>query len=289
MRAMQDSTSTKPIKKIAAITMARNDDFFLTRWIDYYGRELGEENIFIYLDGEDQPIPKNAGKSSVIHEKRVVEHVVSAEKRRLGFLSTVAKSLLERYDIIIGVDADEFLVVDPKLGKSLREYLSEIEINPSVSGLGMDVGQHLDLEKTLDMGMPFLSQRSYAYLSSRYTKPSVISQPVNWGSGFHRVKGRNFKIDPNLYLFHFGSVDYKMIQDRFLDKDRMATGREGHIKKRAKTIDIITQSKPRTEEKWLAIARRMQTFLRPVYAWNKPTMAKLKWVVKIPDRFKGIV
>jgi hypothetical protein len=148
MRAMQDSNSTKPLKKIAAITMARNDDFFLTRWIGYYGRELGEENIFIYLDGEDQPIPNNAGKSNVIHEKRVVEHVISAEKRRLGFLSTVAKSLLEQYDIIIGVDADEFLVVDPKLGKSLREYLSEIEINPSVSGLGMDVGQHLDLEKT---------------------------------------------------------------------------------------------------------------------------------------------
>jgi len=279
----------KQPKKIAVITMARNDDFFLSRWIKYYGKELGEENCYIYLDGEDQPVPANAGRVNVIHEKRVAEHVVKAEKRRLGFLSKVAKSLLEQYDIIIGVDADEFLIVDPKVGKSLATYLSEIEINPSVSGLGVDVGQISGKEPDLDKGKPFSDQREYALLSSRYTKPSVISQPVNWGSGFHRVKGHNFRIDPNLYLFHFGSVDYKMIQDRFLDKDRMATGRAGHIKKRAKTIAIVTHSTAKLEEKWLKIARNLQTYARPLWAWNKPTMLKWKLVIKIPDRFKGIV
>ncbi|MFD2201473.1 glycosyltransferase family 2 protein [Shivajiella indica] len=286
---MPNTSSGGKNKKIAVITMARNDDFFLTRWIDYYGKELGEENCFIFLDGEDQPVPKNAGSVNVSHEKRVAEHVVKAEKRRLGFLSKVAKSLLDNYDIIIGVDADEFLIVDPKIGKNLITYLSEIDINPSVSGLGVDVGQVLEKEPDLDKERPFLEQREFALLSSRYTKPSVISKPVNWGSGFHRIKGHNFKIDPNLYLFHFGSVDYKMIQDRFLDKDRMATGREGHIKKRAKTIDIVSKSKPKTDEKWLNIARNFQTVVRPFYAWNKPTMAKWKLVVKIPDRFKGIV
>lgn len=277
------------MKKICAITMARNDDFFLTRWISYYGKELGEENLYIFLDGEDQPIPQNAGKSNVKHEIRVAEHVVAAEKTRLGFLSKVAADLLQRYDVVIGVDADEFLVVDPKLGKSLAQYLNEIDINPSVSGLGMDVGQDLNTEQTLDKALPFLGQREFALLSSRYTKPSVISKPVSWGSGFHRVKGHNYKIDKNLYLFHFGSVDYKMIQDRFLDKDRMATGREGHIKKRAKTIDIITNKKPKIGDKWLSIARVIQTFVRPPYALNKPAMLGWELVVKIPERFKSIV
>jgi hypothetical protein len=286
---MPNSLSDGNKKKVAVITMARNDDFFLTRWINYYGKELGEENCYIYLDGEDQPVPKNAGEVNVFHQKRVVQHVVSFEKTRLGFLSEVAKSLLDRYDLIIGVDADEFLVVDPKCGKTLVEYLSEIDIDPSVSGLGIDVGQVLGKEDQLNLDLPFLSQREYALVSSRYTKPSVISKPVNWGSGFHRIKGHNFKIDPNLFLFHFGSVDYKMIQDRFLDKDRMSTGREGHIKKRAKTIEIVTKTKAKTDEKWLRIARKLQTFVRPVYAWNKPSMAKWKLVVKIPDRFKGIV
>lgn len=281
--------NSSPLKKIAVITMARNDDFFLTRWINYYGKELGEENLYIYLDGEDQPFPANKGSVNIFHEKRVAEHVVKAEKRRLGFLSDVAKKLLEKYDIVIGVDADEYLIVDPNTGKNLVSYLSEIEIDPCVSGLGIDVGQDRNSEPILDRTKLFLEQRNYALLSSRYTKPSVISKPVNWGSGFHRVKGHNFKIDPNLYLFHFGSVDYDMILDRFKDKDRMATGRAGHIKKRARTIDIITNSSAKTDEKWLRMARKLQTYARPIWAWNKPTMLKWKLVVQIPERFKGVV
>lgn len=277
------------MKNICAITMARNDNFFLTRWIEYYGNQLGKENLYVFLDGEDQPVPPNAGSVNVHHRVRVIEHVVSAEKRRLSFLSDVAADLLKRYDIVIGVDADEFLVVDPGTGKALAEYLNEAKIHPSLSGLGIDVGQHLDVEEALAETRPFLEQRSYALVSSRYTKPSVISEPVRWGSGFHRIKGHNFKIDPNLYLFHFGSVDYKMIQDRFLDKDRMATGREKHIRKRARTIDIVTRKRARIGDKWLSCARFLQTLVRPVYAWNKPLMMGWKLVVRIPERFKNIV
>lgn len=277
------------MKKICAITMARNDEFFLNRWIQYYGAELGEENLFVYLDGVDQPIPEHAGKANVIHCERVVEQVVAAEKRRLGFLSEVAARLLMTYDIVIGVDADEFLVVDPSCGKSLMEYLSAIEIAPCVSGLGMDIGQHLQNEQTLDYEKPFLEQREYAYLSSRYTKPSVISKAVKWGSGFHRVKGHNFRIDPNLYLFHFGSVDMEMIRMRFQDKDRMATGREKHIQKRAQTMHIITQKKALKNEGWFRFARFLQTVIRPIYALNKPSMAGLKMIIKVPERFKRII
>ena len=275
------------MKKVAAITMARNDEFFLNRSIEYYGKQLGEENLYIYLDGEDQPTPQLAKTCHVFHQARVAEHVVKAEKRRLNFLSEVAANLFNQYDIVIGVDADEFLVVDPKCGKNLVEYLSTVSCKSSLSGLGMDVGQHLQLEKTLDANLPFLAQRGYAYLSSRYTKPSVICKPLNWGSGFHRIKGHNFHIDPNLYLFHFGSVDYEMIQQRFQDKDRMATGREKHIQKRAKTITLITKKKALEGDSWLRLARFIQRYFRPVYAWNKPTMGPWKLVVRIPERFKS--
>ena len=277
------------LKKVAAITMARNDEFFLTRWIEYYGKELGENNLYIYLDGFDQPIPKNAGKSNVVHCERIVEHVVAGEKRRLGFLSDMAAELLKTYDIIIGVDADEFLVVDPSCGKSLQTYLSEIDINPCVSGLGMDIGQHLNNEATLNYQKPFLKQREYAYLSTRYTKPSVISKPVRWGSGFHRVKGHNFRIDPNLYLFHFGSVDMEMIRMRFQDKDRMATGREKHIQKRAQTIHFVSKMRALKSESWLNLARIMQTIFRPIYALNKPAMLGIRMIVKVPKRFSDII
>ncbi|MDR1683014.1 MAG: glycosyltransferase family 2 protein [Candidatus Symbiothrix sp.] len=277
------------MKKIAAVTMARNDEFFLNKWINYYGVQLGEENLYIYLDGEDQPIPENAGKTNIIHCKRVVEHVVRAEKRRLRFLSQRAAELLKTYDIIIGVDADEFLAVDPETGKSLAEYLSALPYPTSVSALGMDVGQHLDLEQTLDYSQPFLTQRHFALLSSRYTKPSVIFRPVRWGSGFHRIKGHNFRIDKNLYLFHFGSIDYEMIMSRFKDRDRMATGREKHIKKRARTIYIISHRKAHSGNKYFKFARILQYCIRPIYALNKPAMLGWKLVVTIPEQFQNIV
>ena len=38
-------------KHIAALTMVRNDDFFLRKWVEYYGRELGYADSFrLYLD-----------------------------------------------------------------------------------------------------------------------------------------------------------------------------------------------------------------------------------------------
>ena len=51
--------------------MARNDEFFLEKWINYYGNCFGEENIYILLDGEDQSIPANLGKTNVIKYPRI--------------------------------------------------------------------------------------------------------------------------------------------------------------------------------------------------------------------------
>ena len=274
------------MKKIAAITMARNDAFFLKHWIAYYGAQLGKENLYIYLDGADQPVPPTSGEATVVHCERIQGQVVSAEKRRLTHLSDVATELLQRYDLVIGTDADEFLVVDPALNETLQSYLSKISIGSSVSGLGLDVGQKMDEEKTIDENSSFLAQRSYAVLSSRYTKPVVLAKPVTWGSGFHRIKGHNFKIDKNLYLFHFGVFDYEMVMARFQDKDRMASGWERHMKKRARTITTVTEKKALEGEKILLLARIMQTVFRPVYALNKPSMGPFKWVVKIPEKFK---
>lgn len=110
-----------------------------------------------------------------------------------------------------------------------------------------------------------------------------------WGSGFHRIKGHNFHIEKDLYLFHFGYFDLKRIQDRFNDKDRAAAGWGRHLAKRSRTINVVTKKKSRDWDRWTAIGRTIQTFVRPPYAWNKPAMFNLDIVVRIPDRFSGIV
>ena len=278
------------MKKIAALTMARNDDFFLRKWVEYYGHELGKENLYIYYDGEDQTIGDFCQGTNVYVHPKIGNQVVKAEKGRLKFLSERASSLFaEGYDLVIGADADEYIVVDPKLRVSLAEYLSQQDIDISLSPLGLDFGQKIGEESSLSQDALFLRQRHYAQIGTRYTKPSIIAEPCQWGSGFHRIKGHNFHIAPDLYLLHFGYSDMKILEERMGDSDRVAQGWGKHIFKRSRTIRYATEKKALEFDRWTRFARIFQTWCRPPYAWNKPAMFELKIVVKLPDRFQNIL
>lgn len=278
------------MKRIAVMTMVRNDDFFLRKWVEYYGRQFGKENLFVYLDGLDQLIPSFCEGTNVHSVEKIGNQVVAAEKGRLRFLSGKAADLLsDGCDIVIGVDADEYIIVDPKRGISLAEYISERKITTSLSALGLDFGQKLGEESELNHESPFLSQRKYAQIGTRYTKPAVITRPVVWGSGFHRVKGHNFHIAPDLYLLHFGYSDKKIIEDRFGDKDRISQGWGKHIGKRSRTIRYVTEMKARDFDLLTTPARLLQTICRPPYAVNKPAMLGLKWIVEMPGRFRTLL
>lgn len=89
-------------KRICALTMVRNDDFFLRKWVAYYGGQLGLENLYVYFDGEDQVVPDFCDGVNVTVRPRVPGLVAAADRGRIDFLSGQASALLERYDIVIG-------------------------------------------------------------------------------------------------------------------------------------------------------------------------------------------
>ncbi len=277
------------MKRIAAVTTVRNDEFFLRKWVSYYGSQLGEENLYVFLDGKDQQIPEWCRGVNVEAIDKIPGKVVEMDRRRAAIMSAKAASLLESYDMVIGTDGDEFIVADPKLGLGLAEYLSSLPEYESYSALGVDVGQNVNCEGIIDSSRPFLNQRAYALLDTRYTKASIITKPVEWGSGFHRIRHGNFHIQKDLYLFHFGYVDLERIKARIGDKDRVDGGWSRHLAKRARTIAIVSKAKARSWGIWTKWARRLQTFLRPPYAWNKPGMLKINVVVRIPERFRDVV
>lgn len=277
--------------KIAAITMARNDLFFLTRWVKYYGTELGYDNIYVLLDGEDQEVPWS---EFPIYVRKLPHRVLSrakGDKYRIGVLTKLAHKLLDKgYDRVIGTDADEFIIVDPKCNISLKEYLSQADIKSSISPLGLDLGQRTQEEqKKLDPQQSILAQRRYAVLTSRYTKASIIAKPVTWGSGYHRVKGHNFHIAPDLYLIHTGYCDLNIIAKRVGDSSRIDAGWEAHLGRRARTVALTTHGDPIDGDKMFAKARKLQTIFRPIYAINKPLMPYQKpIIVRLPERFSEI-
>ncbi len=280
------------MKKICALTQVRNDNFFLKKWIEYYGKELGRENLYIYMDGEDQQIPDFCDGVNVTIKKKVYyDSVIKSEKMRIKYLNDRAAELFEKYDIVIGTDCDEFLIVDPNINTTLREYLSKAESpTVSISGLGIDVGQFRGREEPIDLNIPLLGQRSYGYISTRYTKPNTLLRPARWGSGFHRVKWRDFFIGSHLFLFHFGSMDYNILAER----NTTNGWSERHFNKRTSTITIISESNlPVDQDKsWDADTkelRELQQRQRPFYAPNKPSMRGRDVVLRIPERFFGIV
>lgn len=268
--------------------MYRNDDFFVPRWINYYKSQFGPENLFLILDGHDQPLPDAPG-INVIRLPHISLSRSQGDRNRARLVSYFARCLFHRYDIVIAHDIDEFLVVDPNQNQTLAQYLQRPARSASLSALGLDVGQHLTKEQPIDPHRPFLEQRSFAHVSARYTKAVVANRPLTWGSGFHRVKGRNFHIDSNLFLFHFGMVDYQRSSGKVADQSLVKAGWHGHFDRRLQLFELILNQEAIEGDTFFQTARRRQSLWRPIYAWNKPGMLNEKPVIQIPERFRSIL
>ena len=277
------------MKRIKALTMVRND-VFLKRWVEYYGRELGRENLYIFFDGRDQKVPDFCEGTHTVVCDKMTGNVAELDRTRSAILSAKASELFaEGADMVIGTDADEFLVADPATGLTLRELLEKQPPHPCYSGLGVDVIHHLPTEGSLDFDRPFLTQRHRGWLYSRYTKASVISRPLAWGSGFHRVRGHNFHIVTGLYLFHFGAADLKKLEEISADPARINGGWTRHQQKRRRAIEKINRKNTSAWDNTVGFVRTIQKLCRPVFALNKPTTFGIRFVTEIPERFQNIV
>lgn len=277
------------MKKIAVLATVRNGGIFLPKWIDYYGQAFGEEHLYVTLDGEDEPKPDGTGVNFITIPHRPLPRV-PGEKRRAAYLSAQARVLfMQGYDAVIATDIDEFIMVDPKTGQGLAEYLGALEGRDSVSALGLDVIQHLDQEAELDPARPWLAQRRYAQLASRYTKPNITFCPLNWGSGMHRIKGYNFRIDPNLYMIHTGMIDAKIAKVIGSGEDRVSQGWSAHQVRREKVFHQVRDETAQDGDVAFSAARRHMSLWRPIYAWNKPGHVRKNSIVRLPERFAQVL
>ena len=198
------------MKKIAALTMARNDDFYLKKWVEYYGAQLGKENLYIYLDGLDQVVGPFCEGTHAQAVEKIGSQLVAAEKGRLKFLSDKAADLLANgYDLVIGVDADEFVVVDCGCGKAyltlaLYFYLTQTLKFPKVRVIGVDrradvIAAAQKMAQQLDVSdqVQFVTSELSAFDSEHSTPDMVISlhacdtatdealaRGVEWGSRY---------------------------------------------------------------------------------------------------------
>ena len=276
-------------KPVAAISMVRNDVFFADKWISYYGTQFGYENLYLIIDGIDQPLPKEASKINCFQIPHQNLKRAKGDRKRAKNISEFASTLYPKYKAVLAMDIDEFLVVDPKMKISLKAYLKKDFNTDSISALGLDVGQHPKFENAIDLKKTFLSQRQFAKVSDRYTKPIVSFKAIQWGSGFHRIKGQNYIIDPNLFLFHFGLVDKETSMQKSNDNELLTSGWRGHVRRRLSLFNELETTSPLEGDMLFDQARAYLNKTRKWYSWNKPAPLKFPSIIKIPKRFQKIV
>ncbi len=286
--------------KVACITAVRNDRLFLRKWIDYYASNFGRQALFVILDGLDETPPEGCEGVNFLHLRHrdwqsqirnVALRRAAMDHARARAMSDLAR-MLWRYDYqaVMATDVDEFLIADPARHASLASFLAgHRPRHVTLSGLGLDVVQDLPHEAAIDPAQGFLQQRQKAVISDAYTKPVLAFKPVTWGAGQHRVKGRNYHIDPDLYLLHFGLVDYETAMGRANDPKLLAAGWGPHAKRREALFRKVEQAQAVAGDTVFDTARQRLTWSRRILAWNKPARWRDAPVVVLPERFRALV
>jgi SEC-C motif/Glycosyl transferase family 2 len=195
-------------KPVAAITMVFNESLLLPIWLNYYGSKFGQENLFVIDDGSNDMSIRNSNIVNLISRKRGYWD----DRERARTLSYFHEELLRYYDVVLYADADEFIVLDPKLEISLKDYLISSDkqwINP----IGLNVLHDWPREGPLDLTKPLFTQRAYVQFDHLYCKPTISRVPMRWTVGLH-FSARAPCYATDLYLFHLRAMDYDISKAR---------------------------------------------------------------------------
>lgn len=186
----------------AAITMVYNEAVFLPLWLDYYGKNIGYENIYIIDHGSDDGSTTRIPGNVIKLPRTPFDDVV-----RVNFINAFQKALFSYFDCVIYTDCDEFLVPRPDYATCLGSYLKDRPPQGGViRAVGVDVVQHDLSLPSVHFSQNILPQRPYGFITPWESKPLVTRTPLEWQPGFHDCNHASV-LDENLWLFHLKLCD----------------------------------------------------------------------------------
>ena len=112
----------KAKKMLGVVTMLYEDYFFLERWYDYYSKQVGAENLYVFSHGNDPKHREIAKDANVMNLPRDVS-MFKFDRRRWRMMSHLASGLLDYYNWMIVTDVDEIVVVDNASIQDVSEAL----------------------------------------------------------------------------------------------------------------------------------------------------------------------
>lgn len=199
-------------KKLACVlTMVKDDYFFLERWVAYYGGIFGRDALYVVSHGGDPRIAEIAAGCSVITLPGDFQE--NFEVMRWRLFNGFAQGLRGYYDFVVITDVDEFVVVDPKTGLGLDDFLRKRRGKVSVTPVGLEIVHQPAREPEPIAEGPMLGPRRYARFTTAYSKPIIFNHDVRLSRGGHYSTDPELKVFRNLYLFHMRYVDAALHAD----------------------------------------------------------------------------
>jgi hypothetical protein len=195
----------------AVVTLVREEGIFLPIWLRYYRQFFAAQDTYVLDHGGAEELADRFEFTRIpVHQP-----VYGAEWQR----ETVQRhyhDLLDRYDVVLFVDADEIMAPDPRSG-DLGDYLDDFD-QDFVTCQGYEVLHSVDDEPSFDPLKGVLAQRSSWYRNDVYSKSVLARVPMLWHLGFHLRFDLKQNIDPMLYLIHLHRMDYEICLARHQDR-----------------------------------------------------------------------
>jgi hypothetical protein len=189
----------------AAITMVRDDPFFLAAWLRHYGAMLGRENCYVVNHGGGAGVAQQAEGCNVIAIPGTAHRNFDMKRWRL--LNGLVSGLRMYYDHVIVGDVDELVVVDPAEGMTLLEWLKDQPLRRVLTPLGLEVIHRVDIERE-PITDKIIGPRRHVRLAPHYSKPCILSVGTKTARGGHFTESSKLFTPDPLYLLHLKFCDF---------------------------------------------------------------------------------
>ncbi|MEH6737434.1 MAG: glycosyltransferase family 2 protein [Sulfitobacter sp.] len=290
------------MQTVAAVTMVRDDAFFLTAWLKHYGDLFGRQNCYVINHGYGSEVAELAAGCNIIGIPG--DPHKNFDVKRWGLLNNLVGGLRKYYRHVIVGDVDELVVVDPDTGKNLLQYLEDTPEKRILTPLGLEVIHRVDLEPEA-VGEHIIGPRRYVRPAPHYSKPCVVSAAAKISRGGHFSQYPKLHTPDDLYLFHLkfcdfaqysGAMDRRNAVTQEIGDDIKGTSIGRHWFSEARGEDramFESFEQLKLEEGFDLgfIRKRMQRSFKPrgetgFYEFNRPDFDTQ---YQLPERFVGVI
>ncbi|MBE1282412.1 MAG: hypothetical protein GJ676_03780 [Rhodobacteraceae bacterium] len=193
------------MQTVAALTMVRDDAFFLKAWLRHYGEMFGRENCYVVNHGRGEEVADLAQGCNVIGIPG--DPHKNFDMKRWRMLNNFVMALRCYYNHVVVGDVDELVVLDPDSGTDLRSWLETVPANRVLTPVGLEVIHRIDREDEKISG-PILGPRRHVRLAPHYSKPCIVSTGTKIARGGHFTQYGKLHAPDSLYLFHLKYCDF---------------------------------------------------------------------------------